>query len=637
MEDTNNNLLEHSYVENGTLIIDVDDITTLDIKEEEVNNLVSSQKKRFDKGVILRDKNGKEKKLSSILLGYNKRGITLKDGSFCSVDDLKNAMEDAINRLDKGTILVDKKGKHLNINELIDLVKHTAGTIIIEGPSEKITNQDTRRVSVQGAESDKVYKNGLSFLGNDQLSLDQGEYISKDELLKALEEYVILKPNEETKSKKEDENEKKYIKVTKKYKTPLPKIMAVVAATSILISGLSINREAKFRDPIPTGNVSVSHLEYNLEEQYADAFKALGVEVGSPVSVEAGTKANSRSDMQGHEITIGEGIRKSGEYQVSGVSIKVDGKVIDFYTDTRIQNPGFDIGQFVVDKIAEYNLDAKDVELALHLGNATDNTRTGWIDINDLTNLEQIAIAPYQGIINNFRGDSITIDTPNGPVVIKILDANGNLIQNGTTVIGSDGRPYQINGLELTKEVIESLDVMVPDDAATKLSWSIKDCELEAGLLPLLLAVASALATKKKNEEAKKTPKNFEFNKEEYPIFLDKFKKEKENYGKKSKFKKFFIKLFRGKEVQIAQELTEEQVDEIKKIIASIKTEEYSYKSTDRIYFKNGRIMVDSIDGTTKDISEICYPLIYQIGSENKIVAEGFLKEEGKEDGFHKR
>ena len=71
-------LVELGYVEAGTLVIKVDDINTINLTEEQVKQEAAKQGTRYDKGVVIIDKNGKGKKVSSLMFGYNKQNIKEK-------------------------------------------------------------------------------------------------------------------------------------------------------------------------------------------------------------------------------------------------------------------------------------------------------------------------------------------------------------------------------------------------------------------------------------------------------------------------------------------------------------------------------------------------------------------------------
>ena len=151
--------------------------------------------------------------------------------------------------------------------------------------------------------------------------------------------------------------------------------------------------------------------------------------------------------------------------------------------------------------------------------------------------------------------------------------------------------------------------------------------------------MAAHIATKKKNEEAEKEPSLFEFeNEEEYQKFKKEFEEAKEKYEKTSGFKKMLKDLFYRKEVDLLQRLTEEQIQKLYAAIRNWHDGDYSYNPSDRIEFRNGKIIIIFQDGRTQDITDIVMPTIAPIGKENKPEAEGLLENvEEQKDGVRRR
>lgn len=668
------NLIQNGYIESGTLVINVDDITKMTLTEEQVKQEAAKQNVRYDKGVVIVDKNGNTKKVSSLLFGYNKHNVQLADGNYANADELLNAINEAINKLDAGSIVVDKKGKVLNPEELIGVVKEASGKIKVGERSEKISNQDSRNWSVQGAHDDIEHKKGVVFLGNDDVVLKAGDYISVNELMVALNEYVIATPSmdiiEATPNLQQNINERTMVKVTHKYKDNMSKWLAFLAALTVLLSGL------RLKDNIKTVVVPE---EYKLEimnmiekKQLDYTINGMNVEftqesiekaqqkivskfkIGEPVALKDGDKLYENSELGGKSIEIGNGMRQAGDYAISGVSIIYNGNIFKSHVDTNIQNPGFEIGKFINETCEKHNLDPNLIDVRLHMGNEVDFTRAGWIDISNLIKAETISpemltqtttiASTYKGTIEDFQNSTITIDTVNGPTTINVKDENGNLIAPGSIVIGSDGKEYQIENLQTESNVYEEIDTFNLEGTTTKqivdgkkLTWSIKDCSLAFGLAPLLGAIASTVKTKKKNEQLEQNPAFLEFqNESEYQEFKKKFEESKEQYEKTSGFKKMIKRIFYRKELDTMQQLTAEQQIELQSIIRKLNEN----NSGDKYEFQNGRIVLTTQNGLTRDITDSVMPHIWQIGKENEITAEGRLEIEKKEisnDGIHKR
>ena len=104
------------------------------------------------------------------------------------------------------------------------------------------------------------------------------------------------------------------------------------------------------------------------------------------------------------------------------------------------------------------------------------------------------------------------------------------------------------------------------------------------------------------------------------------------------KRRKMIKNVFYRREVDILQRLTEEQIQKLYAAIRNWHDGDYSYNPSDKIVFKNGKILVIFKDGRTQDITDIVMPAIASIGSENKPETEGLLEEmEEQKDGVHRR
>jgi len=165
------------------------------------------------------------------------------------------------------------------------------------------------------------------------------------------------------------------------------------------------------------------------------------------------------------------------------------------------------------------------------------------------------------------------------------------------------------------------------------------DCRCFApSYISIAAAIAASVATKKKNEEAQNNPTFFEFETEtEYIKFREDFKKAKEKYESSSGFKRMLKEVFFRKEFDLLQELTEEQIQQLYSAIRNCHNSDYSYKPTDKINLKNGKIIVTFIDGRYQDITDIVMPLIASIGKENDVSEVGLLEESNLEERTHGR
>ena len=674
------NLVKAGYIEAGTLVIKVDDITRIELSPEEIKAAASKQGARQDKAVVLIDKQGRMKKLSSLMFGYNKGQVQLADGSFANSDDLLAAMEAALNSLEEGSIVVDRKGKPINPQDLIRVVEEPAGKVKIGERSPKFPNQEARQWSVEGANSDVDHKKGVVFLGKDGAELKPGEYVSVDELMAAIAEYVIMKPKPEEvpdedgipgdDEDKDKDKEPTSVRVTKKYKNKLSRWLIMLMILATLLSGFRI------KDKVVTveEDVEVERIVMHMTEQQQLSFEVDGVtyeltyetleeaqkrmateyKIGEEVVLQDGDTLYENSMLGGQKAVIGSGLRQAGIYAICGVSIVYNGRVFSFYADLDVSNPGYDIGAFINKTCEENNLDLDDVQIRLHIGNTSDNTRTGWIDITELIKEDQVekqvesqemvVTANYDGVQENFNGSTIEIDTANGKVTLNVVDANGNLLAPGSIVVGSDGKEYQIGSLNLS--TIEVMQEQTVTETVTqekevvdgkKLTWSIQDCSLAVGIAPLVGAIAAEVATRKKNEESQKLPLLFEFEDDrDYQRFKTEFKEAKVKYEKSSNFGRMLKRIFFREEYHIMQNLTEEQVQEIYRTVRTMNNEAYRYTEGDRVEFRNGRIIIITKDNMMQDITEQVLPKIAHIGKDNPVEEEGLIIPEEYQDGLRK-
>ncbi len=672
-------LVREGYIEAGTLVIHVDDITTLDLSTEEVKPEGMSGKQREDKKVVLIDKQGRMKRVSSLMFGYNKKKVQLADGSFVNSVELLEAIQKAVSDLDKGSVVVTRKGKFLNPEELMSMAVEAAGLVRVGEKSDKVTNQDTRTWGVRGAHSDVEYSKGTVFLGNDGVQLPTGEYISLDEILKALNDYIVMKPGEiapippvpgskdpnpggKDPKPRDSRKDPIVVRVVRKYKNRLSAWLAFLAALLVILSGFKMTDNIKTIEvPVEMQQYVVEYITQNdlnydiqelgIEQVYETIEQArksfiMNAEMGDSIALQEGDTFYENSVLQGSQAVIGSQYRPAGAYQITGISVVYNGVIKGSLVDLTLQNPGVSIADFVNETCAKFGISVDDVDLRIHMGSSSNYTQTGWNDIQSIIQdgevsqdvISEISVvkSTYDGVVHDFNGDSITINGVNGPVTLKVIDANGNLVQPGTTVIGSDGKEYIVSGLELesqTKAVRNSITetVMVETEVkdGKKLTWRVQDCDLTLALAPLLGALAAAEATRKKNAESQAKPSLFEFENEvEYLKFKEDFEKAREKYEKTSGFKRMLKDIFYRKEVDLLQRLTNEQIQQLYSVIRKSHSGDYSYNPGDKINFKNGRVIITFVDGRTQDITDIVMPAIAQIGKDNEVITEGLLEEE---------
>ena len=567
-------LKEKKYMEES-FDVSLDGLSTLDLAERSVN---PEQPERKDKDVFITDSAGivTKKRVSSLMLGKNvdKDGnikIDLSDGSYISESEIKEALEREVAKVEEPKVIISKRtGERLN-KEQIDMfieVSKQAGKINLGEPSSKITNQDTMTWSVAGKGMDTLSKRGVMMLGNVGIKLPNGDYVSREELEKALTDYVIMtppkvivppvippiiqtggstsEPNPTTPVVTDEEIEKevpkeetpvvsggpttisepkptavyteKPTKKVKKRKKGL-KILLVALAALSLLSGLRIKDKTEtvvITDLVEKTAITQqieldatytdeAELQSLIDQTIIDANNTLVV--GSEVELKDGDRYYESSDYKyggaSRYGTIGSGIRLEGGYTINKLSLIHEGKIIE----TSITNED-QLGDVMKSVADELGVSVSNLEGYVHI----DGPRCGWMssevfqDVEKLTEdvIEKYMVdSTYHVEEDELQSSAVSFTNKDGvDVTIQIKDENGNIIENGTKVPGSDGNEYIINNVEY-KEIEKAVteEVSREEEVTSKhLTWSIKDAipGLTVGLAAS--ALATYLANKKKAE-----------------------------------------------------------------------------------------------------------------------------------------
>lgn len=641
------------------LKVDLEDLVKLLISTKAFNR-DGIATERYDKSVILSAKGHDDRKISSLLFGKNKRGIELSDGVFASQEEIALALSDAVNNLEQGTIAVNKTGKQLNIDELLYTINQACGAIIIGERNEKFINQNSRNWGVEGKNSDERINKGVALIKKG-IPLPQGIYISIDELYAALDEYMVVRTVEPEKVETKEKNSPKMIRVVKKYKNQISAWLCLAALTITLASGFRVKDNVVTTTSLIAQSIDLNNLEYFTFDSEADFQAALqklinakmqDINMGSTQRINDGDTFNTNSVLNGQNKTVGQEFarenKQAGDYRISGFSIVKDNNIINYIENFDGKQIDANLLEFVETTCKKNNLNLEDVEIRLHFGTNNDYTRLGWVDIRNLIKKSDINEnlikqeaekgSSYKGIESDFNGNTITIDTLNGPVTLKVVDENGNLLEPGTPVIGSDGNQYIVGALEEKQETITSqVEKEVEKVDGKRITWSIQDSNLALAIVPVLTSLAFAIQNKKKNEKLQENPKVFEFASEaEYSKFLQEFESAKTKYEQTSSFGKRLKQIFYEKEVDLLQNLTEEQIQQIYSAIKSCNNADYRYSANDQISFKKGHIIATHSDGTYQDITDIITPMIKDIGRGNAVAVEGLLKEEEIKNGIRR-
>lgn len=655
MQDENmfERLIKEGYQIDGHLSENIrqNDMSSLTLETKELGNSTSS-KKREDKSVVIRDSDGNEKRVSSIMMGYNKQGIHLADGTFVNADELVNAINKAIESQASGKIVITKKGYYFDMENLLKTAKTASGKVTIGNQHERISNQTAKRWSISGSEG-KTADKGVVFLGKGKIALPSGDYIDINAINKALDEYIILsnpeKNNTTISEEKIEQDKKRIMRVQRKYKNKFSFLLGAMAYVSVLFSGLSVsdvNAETiKIIDTIEA-DYDIDQLEYT-EESLQETIDCVisNMELGGTIKTQDGDTLNTNSLLTGVNKSFGnefdlEG-KTAGDYRITGIAVISQGKILDHIEDFNGQLTGISIDDFTYKVCQEKNVDMDDINVRIHLGSSSDMTRAGWGDVTDLITRDDITddmikrivkkTANYRGSVESFNGETITL--PNG-AVIRIVDESNNLLQNGSRVVGSDGREYEINSLNIIEKSYDTVENIA---VGQQLEWSIEDCELAVGLLPIFASIGAALMTKKKNRAEKEKPIFIEIeNDEKYHEFIEEFKTAKKKFEGKSKFSKMVKSLFTPKSIDELRELDSEQMQELYGRIMEQRGVLFGFPEGARLSMESGRINV--VVGTTSiDITDRVMPIIKDIANKNKVIAEGICKEEEIEHAIRRR
>lgn len=527
-------LLRQGYTEEE-IAVALDEISRFIVSSEPLGP------NRDDRGVRVRDANGVERKTSSIMMGYNRANISLENGDYVSWQETEEALNKALESADQEQVLIAKRtGKKISPPELVEAIfKEAVKHSLHLEATDKITNQTAYQMAVQ--DEGKVYPKGISMLGNGNLQLPSGEYVSLNEFREALRQYVkmtkepivdpippkmpdptpIKPPSPEPQPSQDpiprvhepepSKDREKVHRVIKRYYKKASLIPLVIGATALIISGFGRNQDIQemTRQSIMDYQVGVVEQLDETFETSEDALRRLLTEefsTGEKVTTSAGTPYYASSDHayggDNASGTFGSPIRPTGDYNIDGYSILSGGKIV-----RQEWRPGMDLLQTLEEVSRDTNTPLEQLEPMIHLGGPV----SGWVNVMDLFPEEEKTpqvIAQrvvidreheYSGTIENFQGDFITVGDDEESVTLKVTDDDGNLLQPGSVVKGSDGKDYRLS--ELSVEETEILDVQ-GSEIERGISWSVHNIALEEALaIAAMTAAATYLSSKIKRKE----------------------------------------------------------------------------------------------------------------------------------------
>lgn len=519
---------------------------------------------REDKSATITDAQGNSMRTSNVMMGYNRRGLNLPSGEYVSADELSSAMttfltEDSENK----TIVCRSTGKVVDVSSLTSTVIEA----LVEGPgltlvgkSDKITNQTAYTYGIRGDEK----QSRIFMAGNKGIQLPNGEYVTLDELQGAISDYVYMvkdepvvvppiipprkpeddefeprKPGDDERDptpppiepkdtddeivEPEKDDEEKHV-VTGRRRWEKWQTIAIAVGTAIimLIASLGLDNviaqkqitEIQEKATYSISQMSEQQTFETAEEAVQRAISDLTT--GDSVFVEEGTRFDHESDKatDKHGI-IGQGLREEGNYTLEYISI-LDGD--NNIIEVEFQE-GVNVGDVVTQTLQERGLSLSDVQVRVHIGGPV----AGWIDVADILSEESITPqlieskfvveSTYEGVEENFDG-TLDVSTSNGTVEVDVMNPDGTLVSEGSTVIGSDGQAYTIDNLDVdhietttvTNEVVGEKLTLSVDHLVEHAAYA---AIAEALLIGGVAALGAAINKKKKEDEERKAEEEF--------------------------------------------------------------------------------------------------------------------------------
>ncbi len=107
---------------------------------------------------------------------------------------------------------------------------------------------------------------------------------------------------------------------------------------------------------------------------------------------------------------------------------------------------------------------------------------------------------PQKNVNNGTNVDGETVQLSEDMVSIDIVDKNGNLLPEGSIVVGSDGQKYIITNLDVnTKKVLE----LYPNETVSESKWNIQNIKknISLALMPIIIGLYSSYMFYKLEEE----------------------------------------------------------------------------------------------------------------------------------------
>ena len=420
------------------------------------------------------------------------KGIELPNGEYVTLDELQGAISDYVYMVKDDPVIVPPVFPPKDPEEDLDPPTYTPGgeDNPPNPPKDPGDNEMDPPTHTPGGEVDPINP--------------------KDP------EDDIIEPEQE------QEEEKHVVTGRRRWEKWQTIAIAVGTAIIMLVASLGLDNvlaqkqitEIQEKATYSVSQMSEQQIFETAEEAVQRAVSELST--GDSVFVEEGTRFDHESDRatDRHGI-IGEGLREEGNYTLEYVSI-LDGenKIID----VEFQE-GVNLGDIVTQTLEERGLSLSDVQVRVHIGGPV----AGWIDVADILSEESITPqlieskfvveSTYEGIDETFDG-TLDVNTSNGTVELDVMNPDGTLVSEGSTVIGSDGNTYTVDNISVdhietttvTNEVVgqertHSIDHLIEHAGYAAIA--------EALLIGGVAALGAVINKKKKEEEEKKAEEEF--------------------------------------------------------------------------------------------------------------------------------
>ena len=326
----------------------------------------------------------------------------------------------------------------------------------------------------------------------------------------------------------------------------------VLAAILTALLGFKYNQKAVTISEIEKIS-SLNYIAYGIREEtrLANENEILqrvtsDIKTGDTTEIAKGTNYYASSDYQygGNSSygTFGSTVRPEGVYTIDYISIINNGKI-----DEVVYEQGKNLGNVIEEYCQKNNTDISNLDIKLHIGGPV----SGWVNLNDVLNKNDLAPQVkstktvldnrYEGslrshdeqqLLQTLAQNDLHINVDGKDVSLKVVDSNGNLLPQGSTIIGSDGQEYKLTKLSLknTKELN-----LYEEKTDKELNWSIQNINKE---LALLIAAGGIVGTYLVNIKKKETKKDSnELDEKTMQEFLE----AKKRYKDQSIFKKIGI------------------------------------------------------------------------------------------------